>query len=160
MHATAMDEHRWLERLVGGWTWKMDADGEPGQPRQRLTGTERVRSLGGVWIVCEGEGAMPEGGTAQTIMTLGFDPSTGRFTGTFVGTMIHHLWLYDGELDREGDVLTLESEGPGFEDATRLSRYRDTIAFHGDDHRVLASSHLGADGAWHDFMASHYRRVG
>jgi len=159
MDATAMDEHRWLERFVGEWTWEMEADGEPGQPGHRLTGTERVRSLGGVWVVCEGEGAMPDGGQAQTIMTLGFDSSTGRFTGTFVGTMMHHLWLYDGEIDREGSVLTLDTEGPGFEDPSKLSRYRDTITFHGDDHRVLASSYQGADGTWHEFMASHYRRA-
>jgi len=151
MDATAMDEHRWLGRLVGDWTWEMESGSE------RLAGSEHVRSLGGVWVVCEGEGAMPDGGSAQTVMTLGFDPSAGRFTGTFVGSMMHHLWLYDGAL--EGDVLTLDSEGPGFEDAATLAKYRDTITFHGDDHRVLASSHQGADGAWHEFMTMHYRRA-
>ena len=32
------------------------------------------------------------------------------------------------------------------------------MEFKSDDHRVLSSYTLGADGAWHQFMTVHYRR--
>jgi len=40
----------------------------------KMAGVERVRSIGGLWTVAEGESRMPDGSPATTIMTLGFDP--------------------------------------------------------------------------------------
>ena len=60
-------EHEWLAKLVGDWTFETEAVMGPGQPPVKGTGTERVRSLGGLWIVGEGSGEMPgDGGTAQS----------------------------------------------------------------------------------------------
>ena len=42
---------------------------------------------------------MPGGGTATTMMTLGDDPQKKRFVGTWVGSMMTYLSVYDGELD-------------------------------------------------------------
>ena len=42
-----------------------------------------------------------------TLMTLGYDPRKKRFVGTFVGSMMTNLWIYDGELDKDERVLTL-----------------------------------------------------
>ena len=78
-------EHRWLQQLVGAWTLDGEATMELGQPPATFTGTERVRSLGDLWFLAEGEGEMPGGGTATTLMTLGYDPQKGRFVGTFIG---------------------------------------------------------------------------
>ena len=33
------------------------------------------------------------------IMTLGYDPQKKRFVGTLIGSMMTHLWVYDGALD-------------------------------------------------------------
>ncbi len=49
---------------------------------------------------------MPGGGMATTTMTLGFDPDRGHFTGTFVGSMMTHLWLHQGTPDPDRGVLT------------------------------------------------------
>ncbi|HYH81239.1 MAG TPA: DUF1579 domain-containing protein [Longimicrobium sp.] len=159
MDVTVQDEHRWLEKLVGDWTWEMDAGSMPDLPAGKVTGTERVRSLGGVWVVCEGSSDYG-GEVSESVMTLGFDPAVGRFVGTFAGSMMHHLWVYSGgELDREGDVLRLEAEGPGFEDQGKHVPYRDAIAFRSPDHRVMTSSYRRDDGTWHQFMEMHYRRT-
>jgi hypothetical protein len=152
------DEHRWLEGLVGEWTSEMEAVMEPGKPPSKLSGTEVVRSLGGAWVICEGSGEMPGGGTSKMIMTLGFDPDRGRFTGTFVASMMTHLWVYEGTLDTAANVLTLNTEGPDFKGGGQMAKYQDVIEMRSADHRVLTSRVLGDDGTWTHFMTAHYRR--
>src|SRR5689334_21905506 len=99
----------------------------PGKPKEKITGTHRNRSLGGMWIVGEAVGEMPGGGTAYTMLTLGFDPKQDRFVGTWVGSMMTHLWVYSGTLDGDGRTLTLDTEGPSFDDSGRLAKYRDAF---------------------------------
>lgn len=91
-------------------------------------------------------------------MTLGFDPATKRFVGTFIATMMTHLWTYNGSLDESGRVLTLDTVGPNFTDGAMV-KYQDLIEFLSDDHRTLSSQTPGDDGKWHPFMKAHYRRT-
>ncbi len=132
---------------------------KPGQPPDHSKGTEVVRSLGGLWILAEGEGDMPGCGPATSLMTLGFDTRTKRFTGTWIGSMMTHLWLYDGELNLAGNTLTLDSQGPALKDLTQLGRYRDVIEIVNDGHRTLTSHFLDDDGLWRAFMLANYRRT-
>ena len=150
--------NEWLQRLVGEWTWEMDASEPDGTP-MKVSASESVRLLGNVWALCEGrDGNDKESGS--TLMTLGFDPEKGRFQGTFIGVMMTHIWIYDGQLDASGNLLTLDTEGPSYEQEGTMARYQDTIEFRSDDHRVLTSRFLGADGQWKHFMTAHYRRTG
>jgi hypothetical protein len=152
-------EHQWLRKLVGEWTTEGECFMGPDKPPQKLVGTESVRSLGGLWTMGEGSGAMPGGGTATNIMTLGYDPEKKQFVGTFVASCMTYLWIYhDGELDAAGKVLTLNAEGPSFAGDGKMVRYQDIIEFKSDDHRVLRSQVLGDDGKWTQFMEAHYRR--
>jgi hypothetical protein len=157
MSVAPQDEHRWLERLVGEWTFEAEDDALAAEGKHR--GTERVRSLAGIWVVCEGQGQTPGAEAGTSVMTLGYDPARGRFVGTFVASMMTHLWIYDGALDAAGRALTLETEGPSFTTEGQLGRYRDVVTFEGDDHRVLTSHHMGHDGRWNAFMTMHYRRT-
>jgi hypothetical protein len=152
-------EHQWLQKLIGDWTYESDATTEPGKPAEKFTGTESVRSLGSVWVLCEGRGEMPGGGMGLTLMTLGYDPQKKRFVGTFVGSMMTNLWIYDGSLDAAEKVLTLDSEGPSFSAEGKMAKYKDLIEFKSDDHRVLTSKFLSDDGKWHEFMTANYRRA-
>lgn len=158
MQAGSSAEHRWLQRLAGTWTFEMEAEAGPGEPPIRDTGTEHVRSLGGTWVMLETSGPMPDGTPVTNVMTLGHDPARQRFVGTFVSSMMTHLWIYAGTLD--GDLLTLETEGPGYVDDSKTVPYRDTIQLVSDDHRVHTSSYRRDDGGWHTFMTTHYRRAG
>ena len=158
MEAEPQKEHGWLQKLVGEWTIEAEASMAPGEPPAKSTGTERVRSLGGLWTVAEGEGEMPGGGPATSLMTLGYDPQKKRFVGTWVGSMMTHLWLYEGSLDAGEKVLTLDCEGPSFSGDGTLSKYKDVIELKSDDHRVLTSHVQGEDGNWQSFMTAHYRR--
>ena len=157
MNAQPQAEHQWLQKLVGEWTSEMEAVMGPDKPPEKFVGTESVRSIGGLWTMGEGR---PGGGTAVTVMTLGFDPARKRFVGTFVGSMMTHMWLYEGTVDTAGKVLTLDTEGPNFAAEGKMSKYKDVIEFVSDDHRTLTSHMQGDDGTWTKFMTAHYRRTG
>ncbi len=159
MNAEPQKEHEWLQRLVGEWTYESECSMGPDQPPGKFTGTESVRSIGGLWMMGEGRGEMPGGGAATTVMTLGYDPVKKRYVGTFLGSMMTHLWVYDGGLDAAGKVLTLDTEGPDCAAEGKMAKYKDVIEFKSDDHRVLTSHMLGDDGKWHGFMTAHYRRT-
>ena len=156
MHAEPQEQHKWLEKMVGDWTSEMECSMGPDQPLQKHTGEESVRSLGGLWMLCEGKSEMPGGGCGITQMTLGYDPAKKKFVGTFIGSMMSNLWIYEGELS--GNKLTLDTEGPNFSGAGGLSKYQDAIEFKSDDHRTLTSSMPGPDGKWVTFMTANYRR--
>jgi len=159
MNSEPQKEHRWLQKFIGEWTHESEMAMGPGQPAERMKGTERVRSLGALWILAEGEGEMPGGGQATTLLTLGYDPKQKRYVGTWIGSMMTHLWVYDGgTLDAAGRVLTLEAQGPSFTDEGKMARYRDVIEFKSDDHRVLTAHVQGDNGEWTRIMTATYRR--
>jgi hypothetical protein len=145
--------------LVGEWTSEIEASMAPDRPPEKFVGTEAVRSIGGLWTMAEGRGEMPGGGTAVTVMTLGYDPAKERFVGSFIGSMMTHMWVYEGKLDAAGKALTLDTEGPHFGIAGKLTRYKDVIEFVSDDHRTLTSHMQADDGTWNQFMTAHYRRT-
>ena len=158
MLAQPQKQHQWLQKMVGDWTFESECAGEPGQPAQKFKGTERVKSLGDLWIVGEGDGDMPGGGRAKMMLTLGFDPKRNRFVGTWCGSMMTHLWVYDGELDAAEGVLTLNAEGPSFTDPNKIAKYQDIFEVVSENHRILRSRNQGEDGKWTQFMEAHYRR--
>jgi hypothetical protein len=91
MKTEPQKEHQWLQKLVGEWTYECKASMEPGKPPEKLEGSESVRSLGGLWVVCEDRGGMPGAGMATTLMTLGYDPQKKQYVGTWVGSMMTYL---------------------------------------------------------------------
>lgn len=152
-------EHKWLEKFIGEWTVETEARMEPDKPLVTFSGVESVRSLGGLWILAEGKGEMPGGGTAAMMLTLGYDPQKKRFVGTWIGSMMTHLWLYEGLLDADGKTLTLDCEGPDMAVPGKSTKYRDVYEITDNDHRILTSHVLADDGAWWEMMKSIYRRI-
>ena len=147
--------HLWLHQLVGDWTFE-SKEGDH-------AGTEHVRKVGELWVVGETEMRMSDGKTGTAVLTLGFDAAKKRFIGTWVGSMMAHLWIYDGELDPSRKMLSLYAEGPAFDekgniDASKMARYRDAIEMQADGSRIFTGSMQGPDGQWQTFMTSHYRK--
>jgi len=151
--------HLWLKKFLGEWTGEMEALMGPDQPLMKSKGTESVRALGDLWIIGEGKSEMPDGNQGHMILTLGYDPATNRYPGTWIGSMMTFLWVYDGELDSTEKILTLNADGPSFTDPTVTAKYRDVHEFKSDDHRVLTSHVLGDDGKWTQFMTVNYHRT-
>lgn len=151
-------EHAWLRQFVGEWTGDGVCDMGPGQPQQTWTVDESVRAIGDVWVQAESHGQMPDGTPTTMVITLGYDPDKQRFTGTFVGSMMTYLWIYDGELDATGRVLTLNAEGPSMIGDGSIARYQDIVEAVNDNERLLRSQIRMPDGTWYEFMTTRYRR--
>ena len=150
-------EHAWLHKLIGEWEYEMDAEA-PGMPPVKLRGTGVTRAVGELWTVSDGEGDMPGGGRSHMVTTLGYDKQKGRFVGTWLGSMMTYLWVYDGFLDADQRVLTLESVGPSMTKEGEMAQYRDIITVIDDDYHTMTGNFLGDDGEWHQMMEMHFRR--
>lgn len=150
-------EHAWLQQLVGEWTYESECPGKPGDPPMKFTGTESVRAIGELWTQGEGRGATPDGTTFTSFITLGYDQQKKRFVGTWVGSMMDNLWVYDGELN--GNVLTLDTVGPNWDAPGQTAKYQERLEILDADNRVFASSVQGADGTWTQLMSMQYRRT-
>lgn len=157
MFAEPSKEHDWLKQLVGDWTYSSESDMGEGKPREVFTGRESVSLLGPFWAILEGEGEMPGGGSAQTRMTLGYDTVKG-YAGTWVGSMMPFMWVYDGTLSEDGRTLTLDTEGPSFTGGG-LANYQDIVTIVSDNERTLTSRVQGPDGSWKEFVWVRYRRA-
>lgn len=159
MHSpTLTKEHAWLQKLVGEWMGEGSAEMGPGQPIQRWTVEENVRAIGEAWIQAESRGTMPDGSASLMQITLGYDPDAKRFRGTFVGSMMTYLWIYDGALDASERILTLDAEGPNMAEPGRMSRYQDIVEVVSESERLLSSQIQLPDGSWQKFMSVRYRR--
>ena len=119
--------------------------------------TETARSLHGIWFVAEGTGLMPDGKEATSILTLGYNASKGKYVGSWIGSMMDYMWVYEGEVDASGNVLSLYTIGPACE-GEGLDDYREQITFIDADHRTFTSSSRQPDGSWKQIMEAHYAR--
>lgn len=151
-------EHLWLHQLVGEWNIESECVMGPDQPPMKTTGREVVRLLGKLWTIGESTGNAPGDGF-ESIMTLGYDPRTKRFVGSFIASAMTHFWPYSGSLDASGRILTLDSEGPSFSGDGTMAKYQDIIEFITNDHRTLTARVQSPDGSWQQFMTAHYRRA-
>lgn len=148
------DEHRWLQRLVGRWRYAGEMMGQPGEPWASEQGRETTRAIGEAWVQLEWQA---DGADHIGLLTLGFDPASDRFVGTFISSQDTTLWVYDGHLDESKRVLTLGTTGPGMEPGT-TAPYEDIIEFAEDGTRWFRSRMQGPEG-WVEFQRMRYERI-
>lgn len=145
-------EHRWLQQLVGEWTFEAKGMGSTGE------GRDKVRPLDDYWIVGEMEGAMSDGNRWRSLLTMGFDPQRKRFVGSFISEGSTWFWTYDGWLEADGRSLVMEAKGPHWEDPTQTLDYRDVHRIDGPGQRSLLSYVKKPDGDWELMLEVTYRR--
>ncbi|HEX6592691.1 MAG TPA: DUF1579 domain-containing protein [Moraxellaceae bacterium] len=159
MQIAAQKEHEWLKKFLGEWESRGEAPAGPDYPAMTWTSRESARAIGELWIQSESTGTMPGDGS-PTIMqlTLGYDSKRQRFVGTWIGSMMDYLWVYEGTLSADGRVLTLAATGPRMDQPGKMAKYHDIHTFVDNNHRVLTSQMLDDDGEWKQFMEAHYYR--
>ncbi len=150
-------EHQWLAQFVGEWSTKSRADMGPGQPAMECEGSISSRMIGGFWVLNEVKGDMA--GTEMVgIQTVGYDPAKKKYVGTWVDSMVNHMWRYEGTVDATGKIFTLEAEGPNFMAEGKLTKFQDIYEFKSADEMALSSRMLGDDGKWITFMTGTAKR--
>jgi hypothetical protein len=156
MQTQPVEQHAWLRRWVGSWSFEGEMATEPGKEPMRWQGVEVVRAVGDLWIVGEMEWTM-FGGASRAMLTVGFDPKKGRFVGSWIGSMTAYMWVYDGWL--EGGELVLEAAGESFVEPGTMTMFRDITQLVGDDERRFRAMMRDAQGEWKQFMSVVYRRT-
>lgn len=157
-------EHEWLQKMVGKWTFESEADMGPDQQDLKACGEETVRMLGANWLIAEGKGEMPcpeakeAGDIGYTVLTIGYCTEKKGMVGTWIGSMMNHMWVYEGSLDLETGLLLLNSTGPSF-DGKGISDYRESLQMVSHNERTFSSAVKGEDGEWVTFMKAVYKRV-
>lgn len=95
-----------------------------------------------------GDGLVTMRGTGRErrAVTLVRDERATGFRGTWAGSMIGRMFVYDGALAQGRPVLTLKDQGPSFS-GDGEPRYRRVITIESDDVRLLESEVQGGDGS-------------
>jgi hypothetical protein len=140
-------EHEWLNQFVGEWEAVSECTPIPGQPPVKGKSQEKIRSLGGFWIVSEGDAEMM-GHKMNIVMTIGYSPEKKKYIGTWTDSMLPHMWQYEGTVDASGKVLTLEAEGPSMLKPGTTTKYRDVTEFKNKDERHFTSYVQDDKGEW------------
>jgi hypothetical protein len=148
-------EHELLKQFVGEWESEAKGSMGPGQPEMKCKGTISSRMLGSFWVISESKGEVM-GTTINAIQTIGYDAEKKKYVGTWVDSMMGHMWKYEGFA--EGRILTLEAEGPDFTKPGKTGKFRDVYEFKSKDHIVVSSQMKGEDGKWIIFMTGEAKR--
>lgn len=150
--------HKWLNQLVGEWKTESTAQSPDGETF-KCEGTATATSLGGFWVIITIDNQM-DGTTMRGVMTVGYNPKSKKYIGTWVDSMTSYLWKYEGTRDESGKILPLEAAGPNMlvPDSDKLLKYRDTIEIKSPDHFVLVGSVEAEPGNWVTFMKMNFKR--
>ncbi|QDT54239.1 hypothetical protein Pan44_22670 [Caulifigura coniformis] len=154
---TPQKEHEWLNQFVGEWSAESECTPVPGQPPVKGKMEEKVRPLGGFWVISEGDAEMA-GVKMQVVMTIGYSPEKKKYIGTWTDSMMPHMWHYEGTLDPSGKILTLEADGPSMLNPGKTAKYRDITEFKSRDERHFTSYIQDDKGEWVKIVSSVSRR--
>ncbi len=139
-------EHQWLNQFLGDWELKTQIFMEPGKPPVEATMAEKVKSIGGFWVVSDAQGEMM-GGPFQGAMTIGYDTEKKKYVGVWIDSMTSQIWHSEGSVDEAGKSLTLTSRGfcpvKG-----KVCNFKETIVFQDATHRTFTSMVQDEKGEW------------
>lgn len=150
-------EHEWLKKLAGEWVSETEIFMEEGKPPLKGTGTESAQVMGGFWLVANGTGEMMDM-KMKSLFTLGYDPLSKQYVGTWVDSMTSNLWKYTGEVSKDGTKLTLSTEGPCMHLDNKVMKFKETIELKGPDEKIFTSAMQQEDGKWQTMVVVKSKR--
>jgi hypothetical protein len=148
-------EHAFLKKFVGRWETRWETTAEfpanSGQPSIVWKSVMEAKMLGELWMIAEMDGDMM-GTRMNAIITLGFDGKKKKYLGTWVDSIMNHMWHYEGMV--EGNTITLNAKGPNFNSPGKETDFQDVYTFKTDDQMEIRSRMKGEDGKWVTFMTA------
>lgn len=157
IHASTPEkEHEFLKRFIGDWETNVEALMGPEQPAVKCTGRIQGKMLGDLWIINTVKSQMGDV-TVEGLQTIGYDPVQKKYIGTWVDSMMNHMWKYEGTV--KGDEITLSAEGPSLEGDGKTTTYQDIYEFTSATEMKITSKAKTASGEWVTFMTGTAKRM-
>ncbi|MFN0135297.1 MAG: DUF1579 domain-containing protein [Phycisphaerae bacterium] len=150
-------EHAFLKQFVGEWTSEWEMMAGPDQPPMKAKGSASGRMIGDFWSVTDVKADWTMG-PMSAVLTIGYNPEKKKYVGTWVDSMMNHMWVYEGEVDAAGKVLALNADGPDMTNPSKTAKFRDSFEFKDADNFVLTSEAQDKDGKWMKIGAAKYVR--
>ena len=144
----------WLKKFEGTWA---SVSKQPGSDTVVGKGMMVSRVLGTQWVMNEFT-AEVSGIPYTAIQNLGFDPSQKLFRGRWIDSMSDFEWTYEGTLNESGTTITLNADGPDWQDPSKIKKYRDVYEFKSDT-QIAALSQIMNEGKWETFMTATMTKV-
>lgn len=155
--AAPAKEHAFLKQFVGEWTSEWEMIAGPDQPPMKAKGTASGRMIGDFWAVTDVKADWPTG-QMSAVLTVGYNPDKKKFVGSWVDSMLNHMWIYEGDVDSAGKLFTLNADGPDMTQPGKTAKYRDSFEFKDADNFVLTSEGQDKDGKWMKLGTAKYSR--
>lgn len=157
MDQETKEKMEWLNRMLGTWEISCEVIAAPGQPPIACTGSMKSRKLGEHWVISDVNNEM--GGTEfNAIQTLGYDSTKKKYFGTWVDSMMGHMWRYEGTVDGSGKKLALIAEGPNMLKPGDTAMYQDAYEFMDAETIKFTSSMKDENGKWVTFVTGTYTK--
>lgn len=150
--------HDALRQFAGEWTVAGEIVPASGQAPIPWLGTEQASIVGGFWLTSRMESSMT-GMHVTGLTTIGYDPGSGTYVGTYVSSLDSILWSYTGKMDASGHRLVLETVGPSVLDPATTTTYRETLELIDENRKAFTSSAIDDKGRWVRLVTLEYQRV-
>lgn len=138
-------EHELLKQFVGEWTAECKFWMDPAQPPMEMKGTETCTlGPGAFWVTSVFKGEM-FGQPFEGRWTTGYSPLKKKYVGTWIDSMMPHLFTSEGTADEAGKVITFIADG--IDPATgKEVKERWVIELQGADKHTMTMYNPTADG--------------
>lgn len=141
--------HEWLHQFEGEWTATMTGGMQEGSMSCKM--------LGGFWLINNFSADMGGGQMMNAIQTIGYDEEKKKYVGSWVDSVMNHMWVYEGTVDESGKKIMLEADGPNMLGGEGTMRYRDSYEFKSPDHIVQTSEYKDGE-KWETLMTGDIKR--
>ncbi len=149
-------QHEWLQQFAGDWESEVEIFFDPAGPPMQTTGREKLRMLGGFWLISESTSdceKMPY----SNIITIGYSPAKGKYIGSCVDSMMAKMWIYEGTVS--GNKITLATEGECPDKPGKVRQFSESLELVDQDHKVFKSQIQQDDGTWQTCLVVKATRV-
>lgn len=138
-------EHELLKQFVGEWDAECSFAGDPNGAPMVMKGTQSSKmGLGGFWLLSEFKGEM-FGQPFEGRSTMTFSLLKKKYVGTWIDSMMPHIFASEGEVDAAGKVFSMVAEGMDMHTG-KPAKERWVFEIKGADEHVMTMYGPGADG--------------